>query len=86
MKEQDLEQYSMNSTIYKCIGNGFALNSFTSKFYLLTCITSLTLYSYIILNVKNKEARLTLYDDEMSCCRFPMSRRVGVLRLEGHRV
>ena len=37
----------------------------------------------LILNVKNKEASLTQHNDETSCCWLPMSRRAGVLRLEG---
>jgi hypothetical protein len=57
MKEQDLEQYSENSAIYKCFGNGFALTSFTYKFYLSTCKTSVRSYSYIILNVIHTGSR-----------------------------
>ena len=86
MKEQDLEQYSENFVVYKCFGNSFAVTGFNSKFYVLTRKTSLILYFYIILNVKNKEASLTLHDDETSCCGLPMSRQTGVLRLEGMRV
>ena len=86
MKEQDLEHNIENFIVYKCIGNGFVGAGFTYKLYFLIRKTSLISYSYIILNVKNREVGLTPHDNETSCCGLPMSKRTVVLRMEGMRV